>query len=276
MPEWIRDGLAVLLSLALAAATQADSKLLATGGATSIEGAAGGGLVPWAVISGYGDSGEWGGAASLTRVGVDDFQLDVRSLSIGIENRLEFSVSRQHLDVLPLDLVISQDILGAKLRLSGDLVYTRVPQLSLGLQYKRNRDMAVPTALGAASGSGVDLYLAASKLWLNGLLGRNLFANVTLRSTAAHQTGLLGFGDERELQLEASAGIFLNRQWILGAEYRQKPDKLAAVAEDDWADVFVGWFPGKRFAAVLAWTDLGAIAGLPGQGGWYLSLQLNQ
>ncbi len=275
MPDWIRTGVTALLGLGMAVATQADSKLLATAGATSFEGAAGGGLVPWAVISGYGDSGEWGGAASLTRVGVDDFQLDVRSLSIGIENRLEFSASRQHLDVLPLDLVISQDIFGAKVRLAGDLVYTRLPQLSAGLQYKRNRDMAVPTALGAASDSGVDVYLAASKLWLNGLLGRNLFANITLRSTAAHQAGLLGFGNARELQLEASAGIFLNRQWVVGAEYRQKPDQLATAREDDWADVFVGWFPGKRFAAVLAWTDLGSIAGLPGQGGWYLSLQLN-
>ena len=87
---------------------------------------------------------------------------------------------------------------------------------------------------------------------------------------------MLGFGDERQLQLEASAGIFLNRQWVLGVEYRQKPDNLAAVVEDDWSDVFLGWFPGKRFAAVFAWTDLGSIAGLPGQGGWYLSLQLNR
>lgn len=275
MPEWTRNGLAALLSMGLATATHADSKLLATGGATSFEGQAGGGIVPWAVISGYGDSGEWGGAASLTRVGVDDFQLDVRSVSIGIENRLEFSASRQHLEVMPLDLTISQDVFGAKLRFAGDLVYTRLPQLSLGMQYKRNRDMTVPTALGAAAGSGVDLYLAASKLWLNGMLGRNLFANVTLRSTAAHQAGLLGFGDERELQLEASAGVFLNRQWVVGVEYRQKPDNLAAVAEDDWSDVFIGWFPGKRFAAVLAWTDLGSIAGQSGQGGWYLSLQLN-
>lgn len=276
MSEWVRSGLTALLCWCLPAATLADSKLLATGGATSFEGQAGGGIVPWAVISGYGDSGEWGGAAALTRVGVDDFQLDVRAVSAGIENRLEFSASRQHLEVLPLDLTISQDVFGAKVRLAGDLVYERLPQVSLGMQYKRNRDMAVPTALGAAEGSGVDVYLAASKLWLNGLLGRNLFANVTLRSTAAHQTGLLGFGDKRELQLEASAGIFLNRQWVLGVEYRQKPDNLAAVREEDWSDVFVGWFPGKRFAAVFAWTDLGSIAGLPGQGGWYLSLQLNR
>ncbi|HCD56780.1 MAG TPA: DUF3034 domain-containing protein, partial [Halieaceae bacterium] len=63
---------------------------------------------------------------------------------------------------------------------------------------------------------------------------------------------------------------------VIGAEYRQKPDQLQSVTEDDWADVFVGWFPNKRFAAVVAWTELGDIAGLASQSGWYLSLQLSQ
>ena len=34
---------------------------MATGGATSIEGAAGGGITPWAVLAGYGERGEWAG-----------------------------------------------------------------------------------------------------------------------------------------------------------------------------------------------------------------------
>ena len=38
---------------ALAGAEQ--GRLLATGGATSIDGAAGGGIVPWAVLAGYGE-----------------------------------------------------------------------------------------------------------------------------------------------------------------------------------------------------------------------------
>ena len=36
-------------------------RLLATGGATSLEGQAGGGIVPWAVLAGYAEEGEWGG-----------------------------------------------------------------------------------------------------------------------------------------------------------------------------------------------------------------------
>lgn len=274
MCSW-RAGIAILV-LFLPLAVQADSRLLATGGASSIEGQAGGGIAPWAVISGYGDVGEWGGALGLGRVSVDDFQLDVQSVSVGLENTLEFSVSRQDLEVAPLGLNIRQDVFGAKARLAGDLIYGAMPQLTAGLQYKRNRDMAVPSALGAARDSGTDLYLAAGKLWLNGVLGRNVFANGTLRWTAAHQTGLLGFDEQRELVAEGSVGVFLNRHWVIGAEYRQKPDQLQSVTEDDWADVFVGWFPNKRFAAVFAWTELGDIAGLASQSGWYLSLQLSQ
>ena len=43
-------------------------RLLATGGATSLEGAAGGGITPWAVLAGYGERGEWGGDVFATRV----------------------------------------------------------------------------------------------------------------------------------------------------------------------------------------------------------------
>jgi hypothetical protein len=37
---------------------------------------------------------------------------------------------------------------------------------------------------------------------------------------------------------EAGAGVFINRQWLLGAEYRQKPDNLSFAREDDWWDLF--------------------------------------
>lgn len=259
---------------------QADSKLLATGGATQFEGQAGGGIVPWAVISGYGEDGEWGGAAAMTRVRVDDFELDVASLSLGINNRLEVSYARQKLRVEPLDLAISQDVFAGKLRLGGDLVYSALPQITAGVQYKKNRDFTVPAALGADSRDGVDYYLAASRLWLAGVLGRNVVSSLTLRSTEANQAGLLGFGSAngggRDWVAEGSLGLFLNRHWVAGIEYRQKPDRLAAVAEDDWMDAFLGWFPNKHVAVVAAWTDLGDIAGLASQRGWYVSLQLNR
>lgn len=268
--------IALATGLSFAMPALAGSKLLGTSGGQQVEGQAGGGIVPWALLAGYGDVGEWGLSAAATRVSVDDFVLDVTGVAVSIGNRVELSVARQRLDVQPLGLEIQQDIVGGKLRLAGDLIYGKLPAISAGLQWKRNRDNGVPEALGATDDQGVDYTLSASRLWLNAIAGRNVFANATLRHSKANQLGLLGFGGpggQGQWVTEGSVGIFLNRHWVVGAEYRQKPDQLTSVQEDPWADLFVGWFPTKRVSAVAAYTDLGDIAGLADQRGFYLSLQ---
>jgi len=73
--------------------------------------------------------------------------------------------------------------------------------------------------------------------------------------------------------LEGSVGLFLNRQWLVGGEYRQKPDNLGFAAEDDWWDVFVAWVPDRRLAVTAALVNLGDVATLEDQQGFYLSLQ---
>jgi len=82
---------------ALAGAEQ--GRLLATGGATSIDGAAGGGIVPWAVLAGYGEEGEWGATSFLTRVETGDYRLDVGGLAVSYGNRVELSYARQRFDL---------------------------------------------------------------------------------------------------------------------------------------------------------------------------------
>lgn len=265
-----------LLSSGLAAA-DAGSRILATSGAMQIEGSAGGGVVPWAVIAGYGSDTEIGGAAYHTAVDVNDFSLRSTGAAVGLYNRVELSYARQHLDVRPLGLSIEQDIVGVKARVVGDLIYGGLPQISIGAQFKQNRDMAVPRLLGAESASGTDFYASASKLWLAGANGLNLFTNLTLRHTEANQGGLLGFGsttgDAGGWHAEGSAALFLNYSWAIGIDYRQKPDQLG-LGEDDWADAFVAWFPNKRVAVVAAWAELGSVAGIQDQAGWYLSVQV--
>ena len=274
---------AAIAALAPGADALAGGRLIATGGATSFEGSAGGGLVPWAPLAGYAEAGEVGGTAFASAVRTDDFALDVVGAAVSFDNRVELSVAKQSLDV---DAVVpgerlEQAVLGMKLRLAGELPWGT--QLSLGVQVKHQdeADNAVPRAVGAARTSGVDFWLAASKLWLDGPFGRSAFANATLRATSANQTGLLGFGAAgdrgRELVGELSAGLFLTRHWVVGAEYRQKPDRLVGFArEDDWADAFVGWFPNKHVSVVAAWTDLGSVAGLDDQSGAYLSLEISR
>ena len=277
--------LALALSLALpCAASAGDGRLLATGGATQVEGSAGGGIVPWAVLSGYGTAGQHGGTAFATRVDTGDYALTSYGAAYAWDNRLELSYARQRFELGELQRRLSlptgrfdAEVIGAKLRLGGDLVYTTMPQVALGVQYKRQLDFAIPRAVGARDDRGIDVYLSASKLFLAAVDDRHLLLNATVRSTRANQAGLLGFGGDRKagrsLVLETSAAVLLNPQWAVGVEYRQKPDNLGFAREDDWRDVFVAWFPNKHVAVVAAYADLGSIATLDRQRGAYLSLQ---
>ncbi|KAA2286201.1 DUF3034 family protein [Arenimonas fontis] len=263
----------------------AGGRLLASGGASQVEGAAGGGLVPWAVLAGYGTRDENGGTAFASRLHTDDYRLEAFGLAWTFRNRLELSLARQRLDIgvlqRQLDLpwaALGQDVIGAKLRLGGDLLYTPWPQFSLGVQYKRSHDDALPLAIGARSGDGWDVYLSASKLFLD-MAGQQVLFGLTLRSTRANQFGLLGHGGDlgrgRDLVWEGVAALLLDPSWVVGAEYRQKPDNLAFAAEEGARDLFLAWFPNKRVAVVAGWVDLGDVATLGQQQGPYLSIQVS-
>ncbi|WP_165857454.1 DUF3034 family protein [Marinobacter sp. JSM 1782161] len=272
--------LLVLFSASLAAAP--GSRLWGTGGLTTIEGSAGGGLVPMAVLTGYASDREWGASIALSHAPLDDYTVDVTAAALNWRNRIEVSVARQTLDLDTLGAALNedelqQDIFGLKLRLFGDVLYGRYGQWSLGLQHKRNRTFTVPEAVGAEDDSGTDLYLAGTKVFLAGVFDRNLLVNGVVRGTRANQGGLLGFGgdenDSYELVFEGSAGVFVTHRWLVGGEYRQKPDNLGFAEEDDWYDLFVAWVPNRHLAVTAAWVNLGGIAGLDDQQGAYLSLQ---
>lgn len=282
----------LLILLMWAAGACAQSRILATPGAMQLEGSAGGGLVPWAVIGSYASEDEWGASAALTAVQVNDFSLTQASVLLGFDDRWEVSYAHQTLRLgnqgaadlaqatagaFP-NLTIEQDIFGVKGRITGNLIYGALPQISAGLQYKINHNAEISTqVLGARSTRGVDYYVAASKLYLDALWGRNILVNGTLRHSRANQLGLLGFGGDRNSAWmgEVSMAVLLNRHWAVGVEYRQKPDLLNSVREDAWADAFVAWFPSKRVTLVAAYADLGNIALWDAQRGWYLSLQIN-
>lgn len=279
----LRSLLLVLCCIPILANADA-GRLLATGGATSIEGAAGGGITPWAVMAGYGERGEWGGDVFATRVETGDYRLDVAGLAFAYDNRIEVSFARQRFDLgtLARELLLpenslSQDIFGVKLRLFGDLIYDRLPQLSLGLQHKRQKDFLIPSLIGAQRDKDTEAYLTGSRLILGGAFGYNLLLNGGVRYSRANELGLLGFGgdrrDRRRVLKEGSVAVLFNPNWAVGVEYREKPDNLSFAGESDWADLFLGYFPNKHLAVVLAYARLGEIATLNNQDGVYLSLQ---
>ncbi len=298
--------LACTLPLALAAApvlaqsaspTTYSGKLLLTGGVSSIDGAAGGGLTPWAVTGGYATAGEIGGSAFATHVKTKDFALNDLGATFSYGERIELSLARQDFDAGPVGpalgmngLHLKQNIFGAKLRVAGDAVLDSdswMPQIAVGVQHKKahpDRLGDTLTALGAKH-SGTDFYISATKLFL----APGVLINGTLRATKANQNGLLGFGatdhSSYSLQPEVSVAYLLSKSIAIGAEYRAKPDNFrdvnalgaGALKEDDWADVFIAWAPSKHFSLTAAYVDLGKI--VPGvvtrrQTGTYLSAQI--
>lgn len=260
-------------------------KLLLTGGVSQVEGAAGGGLTPWAVIGGYGTRDQVGASAFYTRVDVDDYALDSYGVLVGLYDRVELSVSRQKFDTQAIGgalglgngFTFTQDTFGVKVRVAGDAVLEQdswLPQISVGAQYKKNDQPGVLAFVGARDDSGVDYYLSATKLYLD----KSLLLNGTVRLTRANQFGILGFGGDRnddyEAQFEGSAAWLLNRHLAIGGEYRMKPDNLGIAEENDAWDVFVAWAPSKHVSLTVAYVDLGNIVIADNQRGVYASLQV--
>ena len=263
-----------------------NGKLLLTGGVSSIDGAAGGGLTPWAVIGSQATDGEIGATAFIARTVTQDYALTAFGAAIGVDDRVELSLARQTLNVNVVvpDTTLKLDILGLKIRVTGDAVLeadTLLPQVAVGIEFKRvDPGPAVGGVLDSvgAKRHGIDVYASATKLFL----AQGILVNGTLRITKANQNGLLGFGasDRRgyTLKPELSVAWLLRRDLAVGAELRFKPNRLAfagaAFQEDDWKDLFIAWAPSKHLSVTAACVDLGNIVGHPRQRGAYLSLQL--
>jgi hypothetical protein len=260
-------------------------KLLLTGGVTQVEGAAGGGLTPWAVIGGYGTRDQIGGNAFYTRVNVDDYSLDSYGALVGFYDRVELSFSRQKFDTenvgaalgLGRGFTFTQDTIGVKVKIAGDAVLEQdswMPQIAIGAQYKKNDQPGVLAFVGARDDSGVDYYVSATKLFL----AQSLLVNGTVRFTKANQFGILGFGgdlnDDYQPQFEASVAYLLRRNLAIGAEYRNKPNNLGIAVEDNAFDAFVAWAPYKNVSLTVAYVDLGNIVIADDQRGVYASLQV--
>ena len=157
-------------SLAGGAAMADTGKLLLTGGVSSIDGAAGGGLTPWATIGTNATDGEIGASAFVSRATSQDYSLNVVGAALGYKDRFEVSIARQDFGVQP-GQKIKMDILGLKLRVAGDAVLdsdTLMPQIAVGLQYKNVDPGSIGSVLKFldAKTQGTDFYVSATKLFL--------------------------------------------------------------------------------------------------------------
>ena len=286
---------ATALALAFPRAHAETDKLLLTGGVTSIDGAAGGGLTPWAVIGSNATEGQWGATATASVVSTRNYSMQVQGVLLAFDDRAELSLARQDFATgatgralgLP-GLHLKMNVLAAKVRVLGDAVLDSdnwLPQVALGVERKQAEAGALePTlhALGARE-EGFDFYVSATKL----LLAHGVLVNGTLRATKANQNGLLGFGgtahDAYRIEPEFSVAWLADRRLAFGAEYRRKPDNLnpsllgAGLKEDDWFDLFAAWAPTKHVSLTAAYVQLGHIVpavATKRQDGGYLSAQI--
>lgn len=267
-------------------------RLLLTGGVSTIEGAGGGGLVPWALIGGYGTRDEVGLNAYVTGVDTRDFTLASYGAALNVGNRLELSVARQNFNLREVGnalalgnrYTISQTILGAKVRLFGDAVLEQdslIPQVAAGVQYKINDDQGVVGGALGLDRKSADFYLSATKI----ILSKSLLLNATVRLTKANQFGILGFGgiggqdQDYQAQFEGSAAYLLTRKLAVGGEYRTKSNRLegalggTSFREEDAWDVFAAYALNRNVSLTVAYARLGQIA-LRRQDGAYVSLQI--
>jgi hypothetical protein len=299
--------LAVAAGLTLGAGAHAETgKLLLTGGVSSIDGAGGGGLTPWAVIGSNATAGEVGVAAHVSRATLNDYALTTYGVALGINDRVEVSLARQDFNAAPTVGVnalgfnvnpgqhLKMDVIGFKVKLAGDAILdsdTLMPQIAAGVEFKRTDAGSFAPVLDAlgAKNSGTDFYVSATKLFL----AQSVLVNATVRATKANQNGLLGFGgalgqDKYQIEPELSVAYLINRKLAVGVEYRFMPNNLEKVGnslplpagglrEEDWKDVFVAYAPTKNVSLTLAYLDLGHIAPVlvdnRRQTGFYFSAQ---
>lgn len=260
-------------------------KLLATAGVSNVEGAGGGGIATWALITGYGTRDAIGANAHYTYVPLPDFTVHTAGAAIGLYDRVEVSYAHLWFETgatgaklgLGRNFQFQQDVIGAKVKMAGDAIYAQdswLPQIAIGAAYKRTNHGDVLRAIGAREDSDVDCYVTASKLFL----GQNLLVNGAIRLTRANQLGILGFGGDRanawRPQVEGSLVYLFSRDLAAGVEYRTKPDNLRLSHESAWKDVFLAYFLNKNASITAAYVDLGTIATLKNQRGAYLSLQV--
>ena len=225
-----------------------------------------------------------GGEANGTYIALPDYSLRAYGAGVGLYDRLELTYEGQDFDTgktgpklgLTKNFTFHQDVIGAKIRVFGDAVYDQDrwwPQVSVGAQYKINDQAHIIHAVGGKDASGVDVYVAATKILLN----YSLVLDATVRFTRANQFGLLGFGgprnDNYQAEFEGSAGYLVNRRLLVGMEYRTKPSNLGFAREDNAYDAFAAVALTKAVSVTAAYVDLGDIATFPRQRGVYVSLQ---
>ena len=300
--RWIKSAAFAALSLFSTgswAGLYNDGKVFLTGGVFTVDGAGGGGAVPWATITGYESRDGINGGVGFTYVRLPNYDINWIGGSIGFFDRFELSYVNTKLttdlsnvntvalvvDALELagtplvgDLGLSSngsklhmDTYGAKLRLFGDAVYTSdsfIPQTAIGFLYKKNTTPEFVRTLNADKAKDWEAYLAFTKVFFR----YSTLVNVTVRYTAANQIGLTGFGgcdlghtncnSDKEFRGEVSIAHLLQKNFAIGGEYQQHGNKQKGKTVDTGG--LLATDPDGNLVSDLVSNLIGGVSGLTG------------
>jgi hypothetical protein len=138
-----------------ALASDRQGKIKGTGGVSSISGAGGGGITPWATLSSYASAGQRGAAVFISRADVDDFELDVVGAAVNLHDHFEVSYARQNFTIKAADVSIRQDKVGLRYKLAGDVIYDAIPQITPSPGQSVHNTLMAPTLPSAQAGPGL-------------------------------------------------------------------------------------------------------------------------
>tara|TARA_R110001592_G_scaffold6045_8_gene32814 strand:- start:72 stop:1121 length:1050 start_codon:yes stop_codon:yes gene_type:complete len=265
-----------------------DGKVLATGGVSIIDGAGGGGITPWATITGYGTDQGVNGNIHYTYAPLANYTLHSIGVAAGFWDRFELSYTKSTLTtgstfdtvglvfdtvggltgalagtpintgIEPFNTTIEMDIIGAKVRVWGEAIYdsdSLMPQIAVGGFYKDNKNDDLLRTLGADKTKDWEAYISATKIFFP----INTLVNITARYTAANQTGLVGFGgpdgSDKEIRPEVSLAYLLRKDTVIGVEWAKHGDNL------DGQGVTAAGLDLTQLQGTLETLGLGALSG---------------
>ncbi|MEI7837163.1 MAG: DUF3034 family protein [Planctomycetota bacterium] len=269
----------------------------------TIEGYGGGAITPMAYLVNPGKKSDTVGMPSLSFTNVVAGKKNLQAISVSetLWKRIELSYAVDRFGIGTLDDDIHQatgvdikrdEVYLHNFNIRGLLVEENsfglpLPAVTAGVHFKVNDGIAdvnhrlagALDSIGYDKASGVDYTLTASKTFANELtFKRPLIVTGGLRSSAASQLGLLGFGHERAITFEGSV-VYLPTDWLLvGYEFRQKSnpyDRIPGLIgdEDNWHSFCASWLISKNMTLVGGWGIFGNLANTREDGAWFLQLK---
>lgn len=125
------------------------------------------------------------------------------------------------------------------------------PAVSVGTIFKSTSDKYKVAGL---RGSGQDWYLVATKTITQ--LSLPVIISGGLLSTQEYVTGVLGFGNKRDLTGFANIDVVLPHNIVLGFEFKEGA-RTALVKNSNYWDVHVGWLANKSLTFIAAYANTG-------------------